>query len=174
MEREIKEIFERVTENFDIPMRLSARCETSVYYHVENLTTAELEICAEFVAERVVNVCHPLLPTILINLPGSYTGLAEILSKELAPPGEALEVMTLEQLDAGNGYLTRLKGSRTLLVNDVITTARSCLAAHSKITMLGSTVLCWAALIDRTFGPGPVPVVAAFTGAPVTILERLP
>ena len=40
--------------------------------------------------------------------------------------------------------------------------------------MLGSTVLCWASLVDRTFGPGPVPVVAAFTGEPVTMLEELP
>jgi len=174
MEREIKQIFERISERFEIALRLSNHCETSVYYHVENLSGEELQLCASYIAERVRNVCHPLLPTILVSLSGSYTELPLMLSQELAEGGEPLEVMTLNQLDAGNGHLSRLKNSRTVLVNDVITTARSCLKTHSRITMLGSTVLCWAALVDRTFGPGPVPVVAAFTGEPVTLLQQLP
>ncbi|HQH27072.1 MAG TPA: phosphoribosyltransferase [Oligoflexia bacterium] len=174
MEQEIREIFERITERFEIPIRLSHRCETGVYYHVEDLSSPELELCAQFIAERVRNVAHPLLPSILINLPGGYTDLAATLSTELAPPGESLEIITMKDLDAGNGHLARLKNARCILVNDVITTARSCLAIHSRITMLGASVLCWACLVDRTFGPGPVPVVAAYTGAPVTLLGEIP
>jgi len=59
------------------------------------------------------------------------------------------------------------------MLTDVITTARSSLEAHTKATLRGVPVLCWATLIDRTFGPGPVPVVSALTGAPVRLLSRL-
>lgn len=174
MEEQIREIFEAIAENSTTPLRLSKRCETNVYYHVEDLTVESIEICAAYISERVGNVCHPPIPDIIINLPGNYTGLAEVLSKELAAPGEQIEVVTLEQLDGGNGFVSRLKNSKVILVNDVITTARSCLKAHSRITMMGASILCWATLIDRTFGPGPVPVISAYTGAPVTLLERLP
>ena len=174
MEQRIKQIFEGITEHFSIPMRLSSRCETEVYYHVENLSQEDLQLCAAYIGERVRNVCHPNMPTILISLSGSYTDLAETLSIELGQSDKPLEIVALQDLDAGNGVVSRLKHSRSVLVNDVITTARSCLKAHTRITMLGSTVLCWAALIDRTFGPGPVPVVAAYTGAAVRLLEELP
>lgn len=174
MENEIKEIFEDITEYFDVPLRLSSRCETKVYYHVEDLTSEDLQVCAAYIAERIEKVCHPPLPEFIINLPGSYTGLASILSAELSPPGEEIEVIRYDKMEAGNGFGKRLRNARVLLVNDVITTARSCLKAHTKTTMMGASVLCWAALIDRTFGPGPVPVVSAFTGAPVTLLEELP
>jgi orotate phosphoribosyltransferase len=96
------------------------------------------------------------------------------LSKALAPHGEAIEVVNVEQLSSGKGRATWLRDMNVVLVNDVITTARTCLEAHTKATMMGARVMCWAAIIDRTFGPGPVPVVAGITGEPVRLLEELP
>ena len=167
----IREIMEKITETFELPIRVGSRCEANVFYRVEDLSSDDVEECARYIAERVVKVCYPNLPSVLLNLPGSYTGLAEALSKELAPPGEQLEVLQVEEFNHESGIGKRLKGANVLLVNDVITTARSCLEVHTKSTVLGAAVLCWAALIDRTFGPGPVPVVASFTGEPVTLLE---
>lgn len=174
MESTIREILDRITEHYDVPIRVGSRCEANVFYRVEDLSSEELELVAQYVAERVLKVCHPALPQILISLPGSFTGLARLLARELAPAGEALEVVNIEQLNPGNGKGSWLKNSNVVLVNDVITTARSCLEAHTKTTVLGASVLCWAAIIDRTFGPGPVPVVAAYTGEPVRLLEGLP
>ena len=171
---QIRRIFESITEHYETPIRIGSRCEGNIYYRVEDLSTEDVQLCAEYIASRIVKVCNPNLPQVLINLPGSFSGLASILSKELAPPGEELEVIGLDQVTGSNGRGSRLKSSNCVLVNDVITTARSCLEAHTRITVLGIPVLCWAALIDRTFGPGPVPVVAAFTGAPVRLLENLP
>lgn len=171
MENRIREIFANITEYYDVPLRLSSRCEASVYYRVEDLSVDDIEYCAKYLGDRVVKVCQPTIPEILVSLRGNFTGLAATLSRELAPPGETLEVITLEQVEAGNGAGSKLRNRPVMLVNDVITTARSCLEAHTKTTLLGGQVLCWAALIDRTFGPGPVPVVAAFTGAPINLLE---
>lgn len=173
MER-IKEIFEQITEYYSVPIRVGSRCEASVYYRVEDLSQDDVELCGQYVAERALKVIAPTLPQYVLNLPGSYTGLAQILARELAPPGETLEVLNYEDLSGGNGKSGKLKGASIILVNDVITTARSCLEAHTKMTMMGAAVICWAALIDRTFGPGPVPVVASFTGEPVTLLGGLP
>ena len=171
---EIREIFQGITEYYDVPVRVGSRCEAKIYYRVEDLKQSEIAVCGDYVSERIVKVCSPALPTIIIALRGSYTGLAIELSTRLAPPGEALEVLSYEQVNGGNGHGSRIKGANVILVNDVITTARSCLEAHTRITLMGASILCWAALIDRTFGPGPVPVVAAFTGEPVTLLEGLP
>jgi hypothetical protein len=171
---DIKDIFGRITEHHSMPLRVGSRCEASVYYRVEDLTGEDVQACAEFLSERILKVCSPALPHFLVNLRGSFTGLATMLAKELAPPGESLEILELEQINSGNGVSARVKGANLILVNDVITTARSCLEAHTRVTMMGGAILCWAALIDRTFGPGPVPVVAAFTGEPVTLLEGLP
>lgn len=167
----IRAIMDTITERYDLPIRVGSRCEAQVFYRVEDLSSEDVEECARYVSERIIKVCAPNLPQYLLNLPGSYTGLAEALSKELAPPGEQLEVIELDQFNIENGLGKKLKNSTVILVNDVITTARSCLEAHTRATMVGATVLCWAALIDRTFGPGPVPVVASFTGEPVTLLE---
>lgn len=174
MTSEIREIFQGITERFEVPIRIGGRCEANVFYRVDCLDERDLKVLAGYVAERIVKVCQPALPEKLINLPGGYTELATFLSTELAPAGEALEVIAYEELNPHNGNSHALKGSQVILVNDVITTARSCLEAHTQVTMMGASVLCWAALVDRTFGPGPVPVVAAFTGEPVTLLENLP
>ena len=168
---EIREIFQRITERYQIPVRIGSRCEATTYYRVDALMPSDLEVCASYIAERILKVCHPHHPELLVQLPGSYTGLVEILSKELAAPGETLEVLPYEKILPGNGVTKKIKNTPVVLVNDVITTARSCVEAHTKITMMGASILCWAALIDRTFGPGPVPVITAFTGEPVTLLE---
>lgn len=167
-------IFKRISEHYESPIRVGSRCEANVFYRLEDLNMEDLERLASSLAERVTSVSSPNLPERLVELPGSTTGIAQLLAKELAPSGEELEVISVEQLNHGNGVGKRLKGSHVLLVNDVITTARSCLEAHTKITLMGASVNCWAALIDRTFGPGPVPVVATFTGEPVRLLEELP
>ncbi len=172
MEEEIIEIFERVTERYEIPVRIGSRCESNTYYHVDDLSEGDVETCGQYIADRIIKVCQPVLPELLIQLEGSRTGLAEILAKELAPAGEELEIIQYHKISTGNGVSQRIKNSKVALVNDVITTARSCIETHTKITMMGSSILCWAALIDRTFGPGPVPVVASHTGEPITLLEE--
>ena len=173
MEEEIRRIFESISEHHDEPVRLGSRCESQVYYHVVDLSSEDLAMCARYVAERILNVCHPHSPDFLVELPDGYTGFARLLARELAPPGEELEVIDLKKIDPKNGMRKRLKNASVILVNDVITTARSCVEAHTLMTVNGASVLCWATLIDRTFGPGPVPVVAAFNGAPVRLLEEV-
>ena len=84
----IRVIMDAITERYDLPIRVGSRCEAQVFYRVEDLSSDDVEECARYIAERVVKVCAPNLPQILLNLPGSYTGLAEALSRELAPPGE--------------------------------------------------------------------------------------
>ncbi len=171
---EIKEIFEKITEHYSVPLRVGSRCEANVYYRVEDLSADDIAVCAQYVSDRILKVAAPALPHFLINLKGSYTDLAGVLARELAPPGETLEVVNFDEINSGNGKSSQIKGMNVILVNDVITTARSCLEAHTRVTMMGASIICWAALIDRTFGPGPVPVVASFTGAPVTLLSGLP
>lgn len=173
-EQDTKQIFKRITERYQNPIRVGSRCEANTYYRVEDLTEEDVETCGEYIVQRVQKVCHPNYPSVLIRMPGSYTGLATYLSKELAPPGESLQIITLDKLVPGNGVSKIIKNTTAALVNDVITTARSCIEAHTRVTMMGGTVLCWLALIDRTFGPGPVPVITAFTGEPVTLLEKIP
>ena len=174
MDREIEEIFEKVTERYEVPIRLGSRCESHVYYRIEDLSPEDVEVCAQYIAGRIINVCSPSLPNLLIPLPGSFSDLAFALSKELGSSGEPIEIMELKMLNSENGVGQKLRTSTVVLVNDVITTARSCLEAHTKTTVMGAQVLCWASLVDRTFGPGPVPVVSSLTGEPVTLLEELP
>ena len=171
---DIREIFEKITEYYSVPIRVGSRCEANVYYRVEDLSSDNIEVCARYVSERILKVATPALPHFLVNLRGSFTDLASILARALAPSGETLEVLGYEEINAGNGKSHRVKGANVILVNDVITMARSCLEAHTRVTMMGASITCWAALIDRTFGPGPVPIVAAFTGEPVTLLSGLP
>ncbi|MCB0359896.1 MAG: hypothetical protein KDD44_09675 [Bdellovibrionales bacterium] len=168
---EIREIFERITERFEVPVRVGSRCEANVFYRVDALEEEEVQQLARYVAERIDKVCNPAAPEILVNLPGGFTSLAAFLSEELAAGGEKLPVINYNELNPYNGHSSMLKNANVVLVNDVITTARSCLEAHTKVTMMGASVLCWGALIDRTFGPGPVPVVACITGEPVRLLE---
>ncbi|MCC6954955.1 MAG: hypothetical protein IT290_12630 [Deltaproteobacteria bacterium] len=167
---DISTIIEKVTERYSSPIRVGSRCEANVFYRVEYLSPEDIDTLTDHIAERIQKVCSPLDPELIISLP-NYTELAKTLARRLSTSGEPLEVVNAEQLNPGNGKTSWLRGMNVILVNDVITTARSCLEVHTKATVLGATVLCWAAIIDRTFGPGPVPVAASFTGEPVRLLD---
>ena len=172
---DIRKIFAQITEEYEAPIPIGGRCESNVYYRVEDLTESDLNLCAEYVAERILNVCQGT-PQLILKLPGGYSFFAERLAAVFSELIPGVEEIALEQyLDSKieNGQGKKYKGYNTILVTDVITTARSSLEAHTKATLKGIPILCWASLIDRTFGPGPVPVVSAFTGAPVRVLTRI-
>ena len=173
---EINEIFLRITEEYEDPVRIGGQCESRVFYRVEDLSEDDLNTCAHYVAQRIRNVIAPQKPNFFLKLPGGYSFFAERLCavySELLPGGTELPLEQYIESKLTNGYGERYKGQNAILVTDVITTARSTLEAHTKATLRGIPVLCWATLIDRTFGPGPVPVVSAFTGGPVRLLSRM-
>lgn len=173
---DVNDLFEKITEKFNDPVPIGGRCESNVYYRVEDLTDADLNMCAEYVAHRIRNVLHPQHPQLFLKLPGGYTFFAERLSavySELYGKGEEIPLEQYLESKLSNGHGEKYKGANAILITDVITTARSSLEAHTKATLRGIPVLAWATLIDRTFGPGPVPVVSAFTGAPVRVLTRV-
>jgi hypothetical protein len=173
---DISEIFERVTERYESPIPIGGRCESSVFYRVEALSESDLDICAEYVAERIKNVVAPLKPDLFLKLPGGYSFFAERLCavySELFNRGRDVPLEQYIESRFSNGYAEKFKGCNAVLVTDVITTARSSLEAHTRATLRNIKVLCWATLIDRTFGPGPVPVVSAFTGDPVRVLTQI-
>jgi hypothetical protein len=168
--KNIRDIFESITERYDIPIRIGSRCEASTFYHIELLSMDDIEECAHYVAEGISRVSTLGAPDVLVVFPDSFTPFCNVLARELGSPEDPLETMPSTDLFTGNGTAQRLRGKNLVLVNDVITTARSSLEVHSRAAMLGASVMCWAALIDRTFGPGPVPIVTAFTGEPVKLL----
>jgi len=173
---EISEIFERITERYENPVSIGGRCESNVYYRVEDLTDSDLNLCAEYVANRILDVVSPKKPELFLKLPGGYSFFAERLStmcSELSPGSVEIPLEQYLESKLENGHGKKYRGYNAILVTDVITTARSSLEAHTKATMLGIPVLCWATLIDRTFGPGPVPVISTFTGAPVRVLTQI-
>lgn len=173
---DVNEILERITEEYEEPVPIGGRCESRVYYRVEDLTDDDLNICAEYVANRIHDVLSPQSPQLFLKLPGGYTFFAERLCafySELAGGHDEIPLEQYLESKLSNGHGEKYKGSNCVLVTDVITTARSSLEAHTKATIKGVNVLCWAALIDRTFGPGPVPVVSAFTGEPVRVLTKV-
>lgn len=173
---EINEIFGRITEEYQDPVAIGGRCESTIYYRVESLSEKDLNTCAEYVARRIKNVVTPSIPQLFLKLPGGYSYFAERLSALYYEMGLSKSEIPLEQyLDSkmANGFGEKYRGKSAILVTDVITTARSSLEAHTKATLRGVPVLCWATLIDRTFGPGPVSVVSAFTGAPVRVRTQL-
>lgn len=170
---DIAEIFEKITERFQDPVPIGGRCESFTYYRTEDLTDDDLQLCAEYVVQRLEDILHPYHPDLFLKLPGGYSFFAERLSavySERLPGHPEIPVEQYLESKLGNGFGSRYKGKNAILVTDVITTARSSLEAHTKATLRGIPVLCWATLIDRTFGPGPVPVVAAYSGDPVRLL----
>lgn len=169
-------IFGRITEEYEQPVPIGGRCESRIFYRVEDLSDADLDACAEYVAERIRNVVAPNKPELFLKLPGGYSFFAERLCaiySELFNKGQDVPLEQYLESKMSNGHGEKYKGHQAILVTDVITTARSSLEAHTRATLKGIPVLCWATLIDRTFGPGPVPVVSAFTGAPVRVLTRM-
>lgn len=173
---DISDIFSRITERFEEPVPIGARCESTVYYRVEDLSEDDLNACAEYVANRIRNVASLNKPQLFLKLPGGYSFFAERLCAvytEIAGKGKEIPLEQYLEAKLSNGHGEKYKGYNTVLVTDVITTARSSLEAHTKATLRGIPILCWATLIDRTFGPGPVPVVSAFTGEPVRLLAKM-
>lgn len=173
---DLNDIFEGITERYDEPVPIGGRCESNIYYRVEDLSESDLQACAEYVAYRIKNVLAPNPPELFLKLPGGYSFFAERLCAmytELFPKAGEIPLEQYLESKISNGHGEKYKGKHAILVTDVITTARSSLEAHTKATLRGIPVLCWATLIDRTFGPGPVPVVSAFTGAPVRLLTQM-
>lgn len=173
---EINEIFEGITERYDEPVPIGGRCESHVYYRTEDLTEDDLNACAHYVAQRIDNLLSPQEPDVFLKLPGGYSFFAERLSAvyaEISPSGNDIALEQYLESKLSNGFGSQYRGKTAILVTDVITTARSSLEAHTKATLRQIPVFCWATLIDRTFGPGPVPVVSAFTGAPVRVLAQI-
>jgi hypothetical protein len=172
---DVNRIFENVTENFRDPVPIGTRCESRIYYRTEDLTEDDLNTCAQYVAHRIKSVIAPETPQLFLKLPGGYSFFAERLTamySELVPGTEEIPLEQYLESKLSNGFGSKYQGSNAILVTDVITTARSSLEAHTKATLRNIPVLCWATLIDRTFGPGPVPVVSAFTGEPVRLLAK--
>ena len=173
---EITLIFEKVTEVFQEPVPIGGRCESKIYYRVEDLTDKDLNMCAQYVAERIENALAPQKPDFFLKLQGGYTFFAERLCaiySEMLGENEELPLEPYVESKLSNGYGEKYRGKNAILVTDVITTARSTLEAHTKATLRGIPVLCWATLIDRTFGPGPVPVLSAHSGEPVRLLTNV-
>ena len=173
---EISEIFQQITETYEQPVPIGGRCESKIYYRVEDLSDNDLHVCAEYVAGRIHNVLSPQQPQLFLKLPGGYSFFAERLCaiySELFSGGQEIPLEQYLESKISNGHGEKYRGFNAILVTDVITTARSSLEAHTRATLKGIKVLCWATLIDRTFGPGPVPVVSAFTGAAVRLLSQI-
>ncbi len=173
---DVSDIFRKITEEFEEPVRIGSRCESNVYYRVEDLDDEDLNIAARYVAERILDLSGNQFPELILKMPGGYSFFAERLAvvlSEMSTDGKEVPLEQYLESKLSNGHGERYRGSRAILVTDVITTARSSLEAHTKATLKGINIICWAALIDRTFGPGPVPVASAFTGAPVRLLTEL-
>jgi hypothetical protein len=173
---DLEDIFARITEEYQEPVPIGGRCESNIFYRVEDLSDKDLDICAEYVAQRIRNVVSPQQPQLFLKLPGGYSFFAERLCaiySELYNKGKEVPLEQYLESKMSNGHGEKYKGYNSILVTDVITTARSSLEAHTRATLKGIPVLCWATLIDRTFGPGPVPVVSAFTGASVRVLTQI-
>ena len=173
---DIDSILTKITEEYEEPVPIGGRCESRVFYRVEDLTDDDLDVCAHYVAERIRNVVAPQSPQLFLKLPGGYSFFAERLCAVYSELyGRGLEIPLEQYLESkmSNGHGEKYRGYASILVTDVITTARSSLEAHTRATLKGIPVLCWATIIDRTFGPGPVPVVSAFTGAPVRVLTKI-
>jgi orotate phosphoribosyltransferase len=167
-----QELFEKITERFSVPVKLSSHCESTTFYRVEYLTDEDIAYCANYLTGRILDCTSPLEPEFLVQMPGSTLGLSKAIAHAFTEYHlDEPKVLTLEEFNKGNGKASQVKGKNVILINDVITTARSCLEAHSRLALSGAHILAWAALIDRTFGPGPVPVVATLTGDPVQLLD---
>ncbi len=165
----------RITDYSEIPIPIGGRCESHYYYRVEDLTEEEIKLCATYVLRRFEKSHDIDQIKVLLKLGGSVTLFAEVLfaiwCEYTGSDDLSLEVYSDFLFE--NGKLGFLRGKNTVLVTDVITTARSTLEAHTTSTMRGLRINAWISLIDRTFGPGPVPVISAFTGAPVSLITRL-
>jgi hypothetical protein len=173
---EIEEIFVKITESFNEPIPIGGRCESSVYYHTADLTDDDLSKCAEYAVDRINKVLGNQQVDVFLKLPTEHSYFAEklyLMYQDFNPQATDVVFDTYSPVAITNGMGEKYRGKNTVLINDVITTARSTLEAHGKATLRGIPVLAWTTLIDRTFGPGPVPVISAFTGASVRVMTNL-
>lgn len=170
---EIREIFEKITEFSQSPVPIGTRCESQYFYRVQDLNDGDLDRCALFVANRLLQTVSPLTPELLLKLPGGYSFFAERLAAVYNELHDGEDIPFEQYLESKftNGFAEKYRGKNAVLITDVITTARSSLETHTKATLRGIKVICWATLIDRTLGPGPVSVVSALTGAQVRVLS---
>jgi len=167
-----KDLFEKITERYSVPIKFSKNCEANTFYRVEDLTAEDVNTLSAYLAKRTIDVLNPEEPEILVEMPGSTIGLAQAVAEAINDElGKMPNVISLNEFNKGNGARSATKGKMVVIINDIITTGKSCLEAHSELCMTGAKVGCWLALIDRTFGPGPVSIVAAMTGDPVKLLD---
>mgnify|MGYP000653058217 CR=1 FL=1 len=151
---EIGELFSKITEEFEEPVRIGSRCESQVYYRVEDLSDEDLNVCARYVGERILEVGNNQFPDLILKLPGGFSFFAERLAvvfSELNPSGKEVPLEQYLESKLFNGHGERYKGCSAVLVTDVITTARSSLEAHTKATLRGINIFCWAALIAVSY-----------------------
>jgi hypothetical protein len=170
---EVREIFEKITERYENPIPIGTRCESTIFYRVEDLTDDDLNLCAMAVGARIHSVTSPARPELFLKLPGGYTFFGERLAAIYSEYWAKRDIPFEQLVDQNmvSGMWDKYKGKHAVLITDVITTARSSLELHTKATLKGIRVMCWATLIDRTLGPGPVPVVSSLTGEPVRVLS---
>lgn len=172
---DIVRIFDSITEHYENPVAIGTRCESNVFYRVEDLTEESLNLCANAVAARIFDLMGSDEPDVFLKLPGGFSFFGERLAAVYSEYWSKKEIAFEQILESKffNGVTERFKGKTAVLMTDVITTARSSLELHTKATLRGIKVVCWTSLIDRTLGPGPVPVVSAFTGSPVRVLSGI-
>ena len=138
--KELEEIFSRITEEYEEPVPIGGRCESRIFYRVGDLSDADLDACAEYVAERIKNVVSPSKPQLFLKLPGGYSFFAERLCavySELYNKGKDVPLEQYLESKMSNGHGEKYKGHSAILVTDVITTARSSLEAHTRATLKG-------------------------------------
>ena len=137
---DINKIFENITEYYQEPISIGSRCQSNYFYRVEDLSEEDLNICAEHVAYRIKNVLSPQEPQLFLKLPGGYSFFAERLYavySEIIPCTEEIVFDQYLKSKAATGYFEKYKGFNTVLITDVITTARSTLEAHTKLSLKG-------------------------------------
>ena len=150
MEEKLQQIFSDICQHHETPVKIGNRCQSHDYYHIENLSSEDLRLCSEVLLERILNVCYPQAPELLLKLPSCYSDLALLLQSGLRELDRGVELVELSYSDLEETLLNYVKDTKLIIVADVLTSARSCLEVHSLATMYGGSVLAWLSLIDRT------------------------
>ena len=115
---ELNEIIEKITDTYEEPVPIGGRCESHVYYRVQDLNDHDLDVCAEYVAERIRNVVAPQTPQLFLKLPGGYTFFAERLCtiySELYGKGSEVPLEQYLESKMSNGHGDKYRGYNTIL-----------------------------------------------------------
>jgi hypothetical protein len=129
-------IFRNITEEYEEPVPIGGRCESRIFYRVEDLSDEDLDACAEYVAGRIRNVVSPGKPELFLKLPGGYSFFAERLCavySELYNKGQEVPLEQYLESKMSNGHGEKYKGHNAILVTDVITTARSSVGSSPRV-----------------------------------------